>query len=438
MPVLVQQRSEGRWRPAHTLSFARSRSGGERITVRFDRCGAIKIISRDRLAVFDDELEDMPYCYALVQQIAMRRTTEAHRQRLRDNFRYSVGDMCVAARRYEEKYWSFRKTAKLMDLPGPFRLSRKDHVSVLQHYSDYRRGRVTAFKQYKRNGELSKLQQRLTGTHTPASIRAVIEERRVEVMLTLPDDYLKSRVSALRRWRWTVISVFGAGDPWRATVWPGNQDPDLLVTEDEISLFFCVEGSMRFINGSTVASAFMHVKEFILGILGVECGPRPRTEHFLKRVSHALLAENPAGKTERPGYEPDEYDQMCGLLKDRRQAAKDNGDDVGASEYHELLMAMCAVYEPAARVGEFCPGSSWNPARGDWTKETLRSMITREGIAEGAVAVLLGQPHRKTEKNEEPHSTTTRTAAAGISSQRRLAQLLVVQRGSRESDFQSG
>jgi hypothetical protein len=64
----------------------------------------------------------------------------------------------------------------------------------------------------------------------------------------------------------------------------------------------------------------MHVKEFILGILGVECGPRPRTEHFLKRESHALLAENTSCKTERPGYEPDEYDQMCGLLKDRRQA----------------------------------------------------------------------------------------------------------------------
>ena len=129
-------------------------------TVRFDRCGAIKIISRDGLAVYDDELEDMPYCYALVQQIAMRRRTEAHRQRSRDNFKYSVDDMCVASRRYEEKYWSFRKTAKLKNLPGPFRLSHKDHVSVLQHYSDYKQGRVTAFKRYTRNGELSKLQQR--------------------------------------------------------------------------------------------------------------------------------------------------------------------------------------------------------------------------------------------------------------------------------------
>ena len=60
-------------------------------------------------------------------------------------------------------------------------------------------------------------------------------------------------------------------------------------------------------------------------------------------------------------------------------------------------MAMCAVYEPAARVGEFCPGSSWDPARGDWTKETLWAMITREGVADDAVVVLLGQPHRKTE-----------------------------------------
>jgi hypothetical protein len=316
MPVLVQQRSEGRWRPAHTLSETSDLHSRERIAVRFDRCGATKLVDGDRLAAYDDELVDMHYSYALVQKMATRRMTEAQLQLLRGNFRYSVGDMCVASRRYEEKYWSFRKTATLLDLLGPFRLSRKDHASVLQHYSDYRRARVVAFKQYKRNGKLSKLQQRLTGTHTPASIRAVIEERRIEVMLTLSDDYLKSRVSALRHWRWTVISVFGAGDPWRTTVWPGNQDPDLLATEDEISLFFCVEGSMRFINGSTVASAFMHVKEFILGILGIECGSRPRTEHFLKRVSHALLAENPACKTERPGYEPEEYDQMCGLLKD--------------------------------------------------------------------------------------------------------------------------
>jgi hypothetical protein len=40
---------------------------------------------------------------------------------------------------------------------------------------------------------------------------------------------------------------------------------------------------------------------------------------------------------------------------------------------------------------------AWNPIHGDWTKETTRAIQTGEGISEAAIAVLLPQPHRKTE-----------------------------------------
>ena len=118
-----------------------------------------------------------------------------------------------------------------------------------------------AFKQQKKDGELSMLQQRLLGVHTPASMRAIWAERRVEVHLTLSDDYLKARVSALRRWSWNCITVFSVG-PWRLSVWPDVQDPDSEFSEDQISLGFVTESSMWYITVASCRAAWTHVKEF--------------------------------------------------------------------------------------------------------------------------------------------------------------------------------
>jgi hypothetical protein len=60
------------------------------------------------------------------------------------------------------------------------------------------------------------------------------------------------------------------------------------------------------------------------------------------------------------------------------------------SEYHEILLSFCAIYEPAARIGEMCPGkTAWNPAQGAWTKNTLRPLQLKLGFSSAAVAVLL-------------------------------------------------
>jgi hypothetical protein len=110
-----------------------------------------------------------------------------------------------------------------------------------------------------------------------------------------------------------------------------------------------------------------------------------------------LLKENPEGRTDRPGYEPDVFDNMCKLLREHRDSAYEIGWLEEASEYHEVLAAACAFYESAARGGEFVPGDAWDPTRGDWTKETTRNMQTGEDIPTDAIAILIPQPHRKTE-----------------------------------------
>ena len=443
--VLYMQRSSGRFRPASIQSVHLS---GDTVSVRFDRCKVTKTVPRQSLVQYDPQLLDMPWCYAATTQAASLidagrvvywklndediqaddtgivesvnddttaivqfpqgrwrfRTTQLvpvstlwkYLSKQQDTFTYDKGDICQLTRRYSEKYWSFKKQSVLLHMPDAMKYSKRDRITLLQHYENNRRSRVIISRQQKRNGQYREVQKLVQGQHTPASIRRVYAARRLTVHLTKSDKYLQARISALRGWQAHTIETFGT-TPWRGHVWPGNQDPDLHVTEDQISLDFSSESACRYVTGESCYHRWMHVKEFHICILEVVCGPRPLTDHFLKRLTPALLKENPKGRAERPGYQPQEFDAMCGRLREIMVYAYDNGDRLNASEYCELLMAMCAAWEPAARVGEFCCGSDWNPARGDWTKDTLRVMITRDAIADGAVALLMPQPHRKTE-----------------------------------------
>jgi hypothetical protein len=142
----------------------------------------------------------------------------------------------------------------------------------------------------------------------------------------------------------------------------------------------------------------MHVRKFHQSILDTVVGSHPRTDYFLERLKLVLLKENPDGRRERHGFEPAKYDAMCARVREYRDAMFEMGELREAFEYHEIVLSFCAIYEPAARIGEMCPGkTAWNPARGAWTKNTLRPLQLKLGFSSAAVAVLMPQPQRKTE-----------------------------------------
>jgi hypothetical protein len=58
-----------------------------------------------------------------------------------------------------------------------------------------------------------------------------------------------------------------------------------------------------------------------------------------------------------------EYHEMGACFRQYRDAMFEVAELREASEFHEILLAFCAIYEPAARVGEFVTGQSWNPRR---------------------------------------------------------------------------
>jgi hypothetical protein len=190
--MLYHQRSTGKLR-ACTLS-ARGPLSPELIsvTVRFLRCGATKQVPLIRASLYemDEELVDMPYDYSV-----------AHSgwENVDDDKRRDANSPIdqLQQRRLKVQYFSLKKKAIYMHMPSGMRHNKADQKTLLGLFEQQRRGNVVAFKQQRKDGELSTLQQRLLGVHTPASMRAIWSERRLEVHLTLSDDYLKARVSAL-------------------------------------------------------------------------------------------------------------------------------------------------------------------------------------------------------------------------------------------------
>ena len=71
------------------------------------------------------------------------------------------------------RYFSLKKKAIYQHMPVNMRHNKADHRTLLGLFEQQRRGHVVAFKQQKKDGELSMLQQRLLGVHTPASLRAI-------------------------------------------------------------------------------------------------------------------------------------------------------------------------------------------------------------------------------------------------------------------------
>ena len=65
--VLYMQRSSGRFRPASIQSVHLS---GDTVSVRFDRCKVKKTVPRQSLVQYDQQLLDMPWCYATTTQAA--------------------------------------------------------------------------------------------------------------------------------------------------------------------------------------------------------------------------------------------------------------------------------------------------------------------------------------------------------------------------------
>jgi hypothetical protein len=388
--MLYMQHSEGRLRAGVLYAWGPTKQAQRSVSVKFLKCGVVKSgIELSSLRVMDLDLVDLPWDYSRAHPNWLSNPTTPLQV-------VTVPVDGLIRRQLNVRYFSLKKKAIYQHMPVNMRHNKADHRVLLGLFEQQRRGHVVAFKQQKKDGELSMLQQRLLGVHTPASMRAVWAERRMEVHLTLSDEYLKARVSALRRWSWNCITVFSIG-PWRNEVWPAVQDPDSEFSEDQVSLGFVTESSMRYTTVASCRAAWTHVKEFHITMLSVMPGPHPLTDHFLKKLRPVLLKENPDGRKDRPGYEPIVFDNMCKLLREYRDSAFAIGLLVEASEYHEVLLASCAFYEPAARAGEFCPGDAWNPLRGDWSKETTRCIQTGEGIPKDAIAVLLPQPHRKTE-----------------------------------------
>jgi hypothetical protein len=382
-PMLYTHRSLGRLEPCTLVE----QLADAQVQVKFTKCGRIKTVAQGSLHAHDEGLLELPWNYWVAYSMDSVSSLVAPVELTVDG---------LQQRQLKAKYFSLKRQPVLRLMPASMRKNKRDQRSVLGFFDQHRRGQVVAFKMQEKDGRLSELQQRLRGTHTPAGMREIWAERRLEVHLSLTDLYLKARITALRRWTWCLTTVYGTS-PWRVHVWPLAQDDDCEFSEDDMALGFTTESSMRYSTISSVRAAWTHIKEFHITILGVVPGDFPLTDHFVQKLRPVLLKENPEGRKDRPGYEPKVYNNMCRLLREYRDGAYENGDVVDASEYHEVLLAACAFYEPAARAGEFVPGDAWDPTRADWTKETTRCIQTGEGIADEAIAVLLPQPHRKTE-----------------------------------------
>jgi hypothetical protein len=282
--MLYVQRSSNKLRSCRLMVENRDRDSCRGVSVQFDRCGAVKHdVYISSLYGFDESLVDLPCDYAIAYPTAGYYWSQWTQWMQADDSQQRAALTPVdglAQRRLNVRYFSLKKKVFYLHLPTSMRHNKADHKTFHNLWEQQRQGKVFAFKQQRRDGELSALQQRLAGVHTPASMRAIWAERRREVHLTLSDDYLKARVGALRRWSWNCIAVYSVG-PWRIEVWPAAHDPESEFSEDQISLGFVTESSMRFTTVASCRAAWTHVKEFHITMLGVMPGAHPLTEHFL-------------------------------------------------------------------------------------------------------------------------------------------------------------
>ena len=254
----------------------------------------------------------MPWSYCVAYPVVVQSVLDGWGRKDTASGELQVDGMVI--RRLRVKYDPIRKRQVYRMLPAAMQKNKADRRSILEHFRNAWLNRVVAFKTQMRDGQLSELQKRLSGQHTRASILEIFANRRLEVHLTKSDLYLQARVSALRRWTWACITIFQIS-PWRHHVWPRGQDPTIEFSEDFISLTFVTEASMRYTSHKSCTSCWMHVREFHRCILDATPGQHPRTDHFLERLKPVLLKENPDGRRERHGFEPQEYHEMCACLR---------------------------------------------------------------------------------------------------------------------------
>ena len=273
------------------------------------------------------------------------------------------------------------------DATQPLGLGSTMFASLASNCENARRNIVQPHPYQKAKGEYSEMKLLAMQAGTPANMMLVWDQRLADVFAAPSDEYLKGRICALKRWVWLCIEVFRTV-PWRLH-WPKDRN------DDEIMLYFSVDGSIRFTNAKTISGAMTHVTEFHLTHLHVAGVPDfSRTKHFIAKCDKKLAQENPLGRRATGGWTPAQLSQHCATL---RQIIASEGTSLRAQEFVTILAAICTTYYHATRTGELCPGALFDPHRGHWTKATLKAVLQQWSALEDKIVLLLPQPPKKTE-----------------------------------------
>ena len=269
-------------------------------------------------------------------------------------------------------------------LNRPRQYSQRDIALINAHAENARKG-VVCFANLQRPATgYRPLQERLLSIESPSDYHEVTRQRRMEVLGSLSDKYMRQRVSVLRNWEQVLVEVH-EDTPWRLH-WP--QD----LADDQIMGEWLLAYSCRSTSFSVVDSAMMHVIEFHRGYLGVSPPKFEWSRWLLSKLELCMAKENPEGRRRRPGLDCNDVSLICQKIWDW---VIDKFVPIDRRRFYvNCGAAISATFTPALRTGETCPGEEWN-SRDYWSRRRLSVMLdgNRADITE---SVMIKAMKRKT------------------------------------------
>ena len=144
--VLYVQRSTGKLRPCRIQQLQRNDGS---VSVRFVKCGIVKTVHKSSLFCGDEEFVNLPFDYE-VAYIGWQSATLSTREASVDG---------LLQRQLKALHFPFKKQALIVKhMPLSMRQNKKDQKTLMELIDQRRRNKVVAFKQQRKDGELSALQ----------------------------------------------------------------------------------------------------------------------------------------------------------------------------------------------------------------------------------------------------------------------------------------
>ena len=285
------------------------------------------------------------------------------------------------------------RQATVNQVKGTAPLGRGEMRAIGVHSENHRQGRVVPYAMNKKAGAFTDWQQRQRAASTPKDIFQVWSERQEQVKWTLSDTYMKARCGCLRRWIWQALECFGQ-TPWRYH-WPAGGRLD-----QRMMLAFVTEASIRYKDKVSIEGSKIHIEQFHADN-GWMPPPFPAADHFIRKVSKRLLIEYPEGRAIQGAFTPATIGQHLQTLRRQRDELWNANRLWQAADLHEVIMALCATFEAAARAGNFCRGLDFKGDTRHWSKATIWELTSPHPQLQDTdvVAILMPPPPLKTANN---------------------------------------